>query len=68
MNSKISIPAASVRDPGKSETTTVRDEADWDCDELQCTGTEAEVLTPHFHMVVTGNNPQAGPRLYRIAL
>jgi hypothetical protein len=66
MRNTLSFPAASLRDPAKSETTKLRDDFAWDCDEISCTGHEAEILTPHRHLIASGENPPAGPRFYKV--
>ena len=69
---KINIPAALLRRISDSDFVEVRIEEAIDCEGGICNrayfehdGTPAE-LPPHYHMVVIGRSPDAGPRYYAI--
>jgi hypothetical protein len=68
MSFRILIPAASLRDPELSEVTTLRYEYVEDCDEVLCLRQAVEWPTPHFHVVVSGKRPDAGPRYFFLKL
>ena len=65
---KLHISAASIRAPELSDVTKLHYEYAEDCDETLCVGQEAEWPTPHFHLVVSGAEPDAGPRYFSIKL
>ena len=65
----IKIPAESLRDPLESRVPKFRIEPALDCDGGICcawTGIIGEdslpEIDPHFHLVVLGEEPKAGPR------
>ena len=64
MRIRIGFPVASLLAPELSEVTKLRYEYAENCDETLCVGQEAECPTPHFHMVVSGKRPDAGPRYF----
>ena len=68
MSFRILISVASLRDPELSEVTTLRYEYVEDCDEVLCLRQEVEWPTPHFHVVVSGKRPDAGPRYFFLKL
>jgi hypothetical protein len=51
---------------GLSQETLVRLEDAMECDETECT--EAEASTPHRHMVVSRERPNAGPQIFPFKL
>lgn len=51
-----------------SDVTKVRYEYTEDCDETLCTGHETEWPTPHIHVIVSGEEPEAGPRYLFLSL
>jgi hypothetical protein len=69
---KLSFPKAGLRSPRNSEAVYVRIEEAADCDGCECGRAlhdaegNLEPLPPHFHMVVFGRIPDAGPRCYAI--
>jgi len=71
---KIRIPAAALRDPADSEILMVRIEPAYDCYGEECNDTvfsadgELEPRSPHFHVVESGKQPEAGPRYVAIGL
>jgi hypothetical protein len=70
---KLGVPIAGLRSVRKSEGVYVRIEAAVDCDGSDCgrhwydDEGELEQLPPHFHMIVLGKIPDAGPRCYAVA-
>lgn len=69
---RISFSAASLRDPMESANPLVALEEAVYCDGSECGFTEfsedgeLELLRPHWHVVLTGTMPEAGPRRYPI--
>ncbi len=69
---KIKIPAATMRDPAESADMVIALEDALFCDGSECGAAvfsedgELELLAPHWHMVVKGKSPEAGPRRYGI--
>ncbi|HEY6249655.1 MAG TPA: hypothetical protein VI685_06820 [Candidatus Angelobacter sp.] len=71
---KMHFSAESLRNPWKSEFTFVKlgDDLVYDCDGSQCNcplfdeNGELELLPPHKHLFVRGEQPVAGPRCYAI--
>ncbi len=69
---RISIPAASLRDPAESAEVVVGFEEALFCDGSECGSAvfskdgELELLPPHWHMIELGKSPEAGPRRYPI--
>ena len=69
---RISIPAASLRDPVESAEVVIGYEEALFCDGSECgfpvflENGELELLPPHWHMIVQGKSPEAGPRRYLI--
>jgi len=59
--------ARNIGDPRESELTTVLIEPAPDCDGVECNSCvqgddgELQTLLPHHHMLVSGQNPEAGP-------
>ncbi len=74
MSIRTSIPAAALRDPAESEEVVVGSEEALFCDGSECgvaifsEDGELELLQPHWHMIVKGKAPEAGPRCYPIGL
>jgi len=74
MSIRISIPAAALRDPAESEEVVVGSEEALFCDGSECGASifsedgELELLQAHWHMIVKGKSPEAGPRCYPIGL
>lgn len=72
MSVRIRCSAASLRDPNESAQTLIAQEQAIDCDGSQCGFTlvsedgDWESLPPHWHLIVTGKLPDAGPRHYPI--
>jgi hypothetical protein len=72
MTIRISFPAASLRDPAVSADKVIALEDALFCDGSGCGAAvfsddgELELLRPHWHMIVTGRSPEAGPRRYPI--
>ena len=71
---RMKIPIASIRDPWESEQATIRMESAPNCYGEQCNSTvhaddgELEPLRPHFHILVSGQSPEAGPRCYSVGV
>ena len=71
---RIRIPAAAFRDPADSEIPMVRIETAYDCHGEECNETvfsadgELEPRPPHYHLVESGKQPEAGPRCVAIGL
>jgi len=69
---RIGFSAASLRDPIDSENTLVGSEEAVSCDGSECGFTvfsedeELELLRPHWHVILKGTMPEAGPRRYPI--
>jgi hypothetical protein len=69
---RISIPAAALRNPADSAEVTIDSEDAVFCDGSECGAAvfsddgELELLRPHWHMIVKGKSPEAGPRRYPI--
>jgi hypothetical protein len=69
---KLTVPAASLRDPGDSAEITIATEEATHCDGSECGAVmpsengELELLAPHWHVIVRGKSPEAGPRCYPI--
>lgn len=69
---RISIPAAALRPPADSEEVFIGSEQAVYCDGSECGAAvfshdgELELLPPHWHMIVRGKSPEAGPRHYPI--
>jgi len=69
---KPGVPIAGLRSVKKSEDICVRIEAAVDCDCSDCgrhwydSEGELEPLPPHFHLIVLGKIPDAGPRCYAV--
>ncbi len=69
---RISIPAVALRDPADSSEVTIQSEDAAFCDGAECAAAvlsnngELELLRPHWHMIVRGRSPEAGPRCYPI--
>ena len=61
---KITLSKALLRDPLDSETSYLRTEYVEDCDETVCRGHEADLTVPHLRVVLSGANPEAGPRAF----
>jgi hypothetical protein len=67
---RIGCSTASLRDPFESKDTPISLEEALFCDGSECGFTifsedgELELLRPHWHIVVKGIGPEAGPRLY----
>jgi hypothetical protein len=72
MSIRISFSAAELRDPFESAQTVIGHEEALFCDGSECGFTvfsedgELKLLQPHWHMIVKGKSPEAGPRLYPI--
>ena len=66
--------AASIRDPWESATMAIRIEPAPDCYGEVCNSSvhapdgELEPLRPHFHVIVSGQEPDAGPRYHAIGV
>jgi hypothetical protein len=71
---RMRIPAGTLRDPWESEQTMVRMEPAPNCFGEECNSCvhaddgELEALRPHFHMLISGQNPQAGPHCYSVGV
>jgi len=71
---EFTITAAGIRDPWESEQTTVRMEPAPNCYGGECNSYvqaddgNLEPLQPHFHILVSGQNPEAGPRCYSVGV
>jgi hypothetical protein len=69
---RISFSAASLRDPAESADVVIDSEEALFCDGSECGSAmlsedgELELLQPHWHMIVKGKSPEAGPRRYPI--
>lgn len=69
---RISIPAPALRPPADSEEVFIGSEQAVYCDGSECGAAvfsddgELELLPPHWHMIVRGKSPEAGPRHYPI--
>jgi hypothetical protein len=69
---RIACTAASLRDPMESATTLFSSEEAVFCDGSDCGFTvfsedgDLELLHPHWHLVVRGTVPEAGPRSFPI--
>jgi hypothetical protein len=69
---RISIPAAALRAPADSEEVVVDSEDAVFCDGSECGAAvfsedgELELVRPHWHMIIKGRSPEAGPRRYPI--
>ncbi len=72
MTIRISVPAATLRDPFHSAEVIIDSEDAVSCDGSECRAAvfsddgELELLRPHWHMIVKGRSPEAGPRRYPI--
>jgi len=68
----ISIPKEQFLDPGDSARTLIREEDGAHCDGTVCgqggSDEDGEWVQPlpHHHIVVSGEEPKAGPRFYSI--
>ena len=60
----LSFPKSALRPPEHSAVTIIRIEDGIDCDGLYCLGRENAVSVPHRHWVISGRDPDAGPRRY----
>ena len=67
MGRKLAISAQTLRDQGSREML-VRLEDAVECNEAECTAQEAEALTPHRKMVVSGEGPNADPGIFPFKL
>jgi hypothetical protein len=69
---RIRIPAAALRDPANSSEVTIQCEDAAFCDGSECGAAvfsadrDLELLWLHWHMIVKGRLPEAGPRCYPI--
>lgn len=69
---RIGVPAAALRDPADSAEVTIDSEEAVYCDGSECGATvpgddgELELIPPHWHMIVRGKSPEAGPRTYPV--
>jgi hypothetical protein len=69
---KISVPRGSLRPLRSSDDLLFRIEEAADCDGSECLRAafdedgELEPLPPHYHLIATGRNPDAGPRCYAV--
>jgi hypothetical protein len=69
---RIGAPVASLRDPAESVEVVIASEEALCCDGADCGFTvfsedgELELLQPHWHIIVKGKSPEAGPRRYPI--
>jgi hypothetical protein len=70
---RIGCSAASLRDPADSAEVVIDFEEALYCDGSECCPLvvfpedgELELLNPHWHMIVKGKSPEAGPRCYPI--
>ena len=72
MSIRIDCSAASLRDPAESAEVVIDAEEALSCDGSECGAAvfsedaELELLEPHWHIVVKGKSPEAGPRRYPI--
>ncbi len=69
----INCSAASLRDPRRSKETVISSEEALFCDGSECDPyrvfleeEEPELMQPHWHLIVRGKSPEAGPRRYPI--
>ena len=68
----ISIPVETLRDPNDSASKLVRNEDAAYCDGIVCgqafQDEDGEMIepNPHHHVVVSGEEPKAGPRYFPI--
>ncbi len=62
MSIRITFREELMRAPELSDVTKLRYEYADDCDETICTGQEAEWPTPHIHLILSGEGPEAGPK------
>ncbi len=69
---RIGCSASSLRDPMESAEIIIGNEEAVFCDGSECRAAifsedgELELLQPHWHMIVKGKSPEAGPRCYPI--
>ena len=69
---KLNFPKSGLRNPRNSTELYVRTEEAVDCDGAECGRAihdaegELEPLSPHYHLIVFGRSPDAGPRCYAI--
>ena len=72
---KMTIPAAALREVSGSEVISLHIEEAIDCHGEYCLGStrpvlsdtgEPEPLPPHYHLVLSGQEPESGPRYYAV--
>lgn len=72
MHIRLKISAAWMRDPFESTNTVIGYEEALFCDGSECRPRvftddgDLELLDPHWHMIVRGTEPEAGPRIYPV--
>ena len=69
---KMVIPAATLRDPKDSQELLIKLEDAGDCDGSVCgqlyvdRNGEESYPDPHHHLIESGREPEAGPRIYPV--
>ena len=74
MSIRIGSSQAALRDPFKSTQTVIGYKKALSCDGSECglsvfsEDGKMELVQPHWHLIVIGKAPEAGPRIYPICV